>query len=253
MRIEISNRAFVLGEKAKSMNAIRDELQFVNPKYLENIRLDHSNWCTPTRIEGFELVQGGLVIPRGATGLVIHLARQHGEPVQIVDHRRVLPEVDFEFRGKLRDYQERAVNAVLQRDFGVLQAPTGSGKTTMALAVVASRRQPALIVVHTGELLRQWIDRAVAFLGLDPAEIGVIGGGRFKIGEKLTVALVQSLYGRAQEVARRFQVKSPQNNQSLYGRAQEVAKRVQVDPLQNNQNDQPKPQPRKSARIGIQM
>ncbi len=30
-------------------------------------------------------------------------------------------------------------------------------------------------------------------LGLDPAEVGMIGGGRYSIGERLTIALVQSL------------------------------------------------------------
>jgi superfamily II DNA or RNA helicase len=183
------------------MDAIREALRVANPKYAENKRRGYSNWQTPAWIDGFEEAYGGLSIVRGATGLAWHIAKQNGELVEIQDRRRRMPEVSFDFQGELRDYQYRAVDAVLRKDFGVLQAPTGSGKTTMALAVIAARRQPTLIIVHTKELAEQWRDRAVQFLGLDPAEIGMIGGGKFRIGDRLTVALVQSLYGRAAEVA----------------------------------------------------
>ena len=71
----------------------------------------------------------------------------------------------------------------------------------MALALIAQRRQPALVVVHTKELLDQWIDRIGTFLGIPADEVGRIGGGKMKVGDKITVALVQSLYKCASEVA----------------------------------------------------
>jgi superfamily II DNA or RNA helicase len=49
--------------------------------------------------------------------------------------------------------------------------------------------------------LQQWIDRIESFLGIDRAEIGTIGNGKRTIGERITVALVQSLYKCADEVA----------------------------------------------------
>ncbi len=80
------------------------------------------------------------------------------------------------------------------KDFGTLSAPTGSGKTIMALYIIAQRKQPALIVVHTKELLNQWCDRIETFLGIPKAEIGIIGAGKKIIGDNITVALVQTLY-----------------------------------------------------------
>jgi len=71
----------------------------------------------------------------------------------------------------------------------------------MALWIIAERKQPALIVVHTKELLNQWIDRIDAFLGIPAAEVGIIGNGKRTIGDRITVALVQSLYKCADEVA----------------------------------------------------
>ena len=65
----------------------------------------------------------------------------------------------------------------------VFKAPTGSGKTCMALKVIAERQQPALIVVHTKELMDQWVDRIQSFLGLSSAEFGRIGNGKTTLGE----------------------------------------------------------------------
>ena len=83
---------------------------------------------------------------------------------------------------------------VLSRSFGTLQAPTGSGKTVIALATIAHRTQPALVLVHTRELLNQWVDRIQQFLGIPKKEIGIIGGGKRVIGQGVTVGIVNSIY-----------------------------------------------------------
>jgi superfamily II DNA or RNA helicase len=90
---------------------------------------------------------------------------------------------------------------MLKKDFGTLSAPTGSGKTVMALYLIAQRRQPALITVHTRELQEQWADRIETFLGIPKKKIGVIGGGKMEIGKHVTVATVQTLYKCAREVS----------------------------------------------------
>ena len=70
----------------------------------------------------------------------------------------------------------------------------------MALAVIAERKQPSLIVCHTKELLNQWIDRIESFLGIPKAEVGIIGNGKMRIGYRVTVALVQSLDKHTEDV-----------------------------------------------------
>ena len=67
--------------------------------------------------------------------------------------------------------------------------------------MIAWRRQPTLIVVHTKELAAQWIERIESFLGISPEEVGMIGGGKKVVGEKISVALVQSLYKCVAEIA----------------------------------------------------
>lgn len=180
---------------------LRDRLTFINPQWEENERRGFSNWQTPKELCYLETRGDRLIIPRGFTRQLIGILKNAGVRYQIDDHRRTLAPVDFTFKGNLHDFQVQAVEAVLSRDFGTLAAPTGSGKTVMALHVVARRRQPALVVVHTKELADQWIDRIHTFLGIPACEVGTIGGGKKALGEKISVALVQSLYKSAHEIA----------------------------------------------------
>jgi hypothetical protein len=73
---------------------------------------------------------------------------------------------------------------------GVVVAPCGSGKTILGLALIALRRQPALIFVHTKDLLRQTCAAARQWLGVEP---GVIGEGKHSLAP-ITVGMVQTLH-----------------------------------------------------------
>ena len=131
---------------------------------------------------------------------LILLCRKHDIPYQVDDQRRCLTPVDISFNGRLRPFQQAAVDQMLVRDFGTLSSATGSGKTIMALYMISRRRQPTLIVVHTKDLAAQWTTRIETFLGIDAAKVGLIGGGKKVPGEKITIALVQSLYKCVDEV-----------------------------------------------------
>jgi superfamily II DNA or RNA helicase len=204
MIIEITNqtRLFPLSALPGNVAArIRDRLTFPNPQWEENEKRNFSNWQTPAEIKGYRMDGDALVIPRGATRQVLQIIKAAGLPYRLEDHRRTLPGVDFTFHGQLKGFQEEAVGQMSHRDFGTLAAPTGSGKTVMALAMIARRRQPALVVCHTKELQDQWISRIETFLGIPANEIGRIGGSTNRAGDSITVALVQSLYKVATNVA----------------------------------------------------
>lgn len=205
MKIEISNKLTLSSfAAAKLPGSIKEKLTFQNPLWEDAVRM--SRWTGNIRkeLEFFQDIPGGLAVPRGFINSVKHLAAAAGEPIQIIDHRLTLPEIDFNFTGELRDYQEEAVAAVTGQDEGVLCAPTGSGKTIIALAIIAARRQPTLIIVHNKELMNQWMERIEAFTGILRAEIGQIGGGKKVIGEKITVGIVNSLYPIAQDIQQHF-------------------------------------------------
>jgi superfamily II DNA or RNA helicase len=182
-----------------------EKLNFPNPKWVENERMGRWNRGTPKTLKFYRRVKsGGLVIPRGFMRQLILMSRRHGIPLEISDRRRLLPPVGLRFRGRLKPFQEEAVKKLAAKDFGTLCAPTGSGKTVMALFLVAHRSQPTLIIVHTRELAFQWMDRIQSFLGIPREEIGLVGAGNHVLGEQITIGLVQSLYKRAADVKKQI-------------------------------------------------
>lgn len=202
MKITISNR-MTLSEIPNNLVAeISSRLTMANPAYLDNEKMGRYQGNTEKFLKFYERTpNGGFIIPRGFGTQLVAMVRSYGQKIEFDDRRISFPVTEYTFTGKLRDYQHEAVDDMLRRDWGVLQAPTGSGKTIMALAIVAARKQPALIVVHTKELLNQWIERIVSFLGIPAGEVGIIGAGKKRIGKQVTVGLVQSLCKCADQVA----------------------------------------------------
>lgn len=178
MKIIVSNRLILEDLPGGLERELIDRLTFQNPKWIENDRMGRWNGDTPEYLSYYERTRNGLILPRGYTRQLIGLCRRHGLQYHIDDQRRTLPEVDFEFQGTLRPFQEMAVDDIQKRDFGTTSAPTGSGKTVVALYVIAERKQPALIIVHTKELLYQWIDRIETFLSIPKEDVGIIGDGK---------------------------------------------------------------------------
>ncbi len=204
IQIELKNNLTLRGLDEEVRNLLIEKLTIPNPKYLENARMGRWNRGTPRTLRYYrKLPKCGLRIPRGYLRQLILFFRKSGIQYALDDHRRTLPEVDFSFTGKLKPFQEIAVEKMLQKDFGTLSAPTGSGKTVMGMYMLAQRKQPALIVVHTKDLAYQWMNRIETFLGIPEKEIGIIGGGKKRAGTAVTVALVQSLYRIAADIAAR--------------------------------------------------
>jgi superfamily II DNA or RNA helicase len=205
MQIVVDNSLHLTAIPSHLYEILVDRLKFPNPKYLENARMGRWNRGVPRELKFFwKLRGGGLMIPRGYLGQLLRLCRRHAVEFSLEDRRRTLDEADFSFRGQLKPFQQEAVQVMLGKEFGTLSAPTGSGKTVMALFMAAQRRQPTLIVVHTRDLARQWTQRIEEFLGIAADEVGAIGGGQKRIGRQISVALVQSLYRCSSEVAPRI-------------------------------------------------
>jgi superfamily II DNA or RNA helicase len=199
LTLNIDQRATLSPLEAQAHQRLVEQIArrptFENPQWAENEKRGFSNFDTPECICGYELSSDRLIVPRGFARQLVQILRSAGVQFTIADRRRTLAPVDFIFTGQLKDFQVQAVDVMAARDFGVLAAPTGSGKTIMALALVARRQQPAMVVVYTWELMEQWISRIENFLGIPASQVGHIGG------RKIGVALVQSLYKVAHDIA----------------------------------------------------
>lgn len=205
MKIRISHHLRLSQVPESILLELIGRLQFANPKWMENERMGRWNKGVPKTLTFYQRHgTDGLIVPRGLMRSLVLLARKHQEEIIIDDQRRQMPEVNFAFCGELRPFQQTAAAQMLARDFGTLSAPTGSGKTVMALYIIARRRQPTLVIVHNKELALQWMERIESFLAIPKTQVGFIGGGRRTIGDQITVALVQSVYRCAEEIAPHF-------------------------------------------------
>ena len=76
------------------------------------------------------------------------------------------PHAFWEFKGQIRESQLPVVNSFLKpepRD-GVISLQTGGGKTVCALYIASQLKLPTLVLVHSGFLKDQWVERIQAFL-----------------------------------------------------------------------------------------
>ena len=175
------------------INFLRDELNFANSEYFIKKKIGKNTWGTDRYFKMIDETENEIIIPRGFAGKLIHFCREQKIDYDFKDERIKLNPVQFSASIQLREYQKPAFDAASKKDFGVIVAPPGSGKTIIGLSIIAAKKQPALIVVHRKQLADQWIDRIESFLGIPKREIGKIGQGQIKIGKHITVAMIQSL------------------------------------------------------------
>ncbi len=102
---------------------------------------------------------------------------------------------------ELRPYQRDAVGAWTDAGRrGVVELPTGSGKTVVGLAAIEAVAGPALVVVPTIDLLEQWRRELETEFEVP---VGQLGGGKQRVAG-LTVATYDSAYLRADDLGDRF-------------------------------------------------
>jgi superfamily II DNA or RNA helicase len=175
------------------MREITRSLEIRNPRFDEAVRCGRWAGNLDEILELYRFdSKGRLCLPRGFGPEFHRLALNQGIQPHYEDNRRLLDPIEYHFKGQLRDYQMEAVNDALKSRGGVITAPTGGGKTIIGLAMIAKRKQPAIILVHSLELMHQWADRIHQFLGI---RAGQIGGGKYEIGT-ITVGCVNSVLTR---------------------------------------------------------
>ncbi|MCJ7570184.1 MAG: DEAD/DEAH box helicase [Anaerolineales bacterium] len=166
---------------------------FQNPEFYKVQAMRFSTYGKPRIISCCEDFPEHVGIPRGCQDEVLKLLRSLKIRTEISDERFSGNTLDFRFRGTLRPEQQKAADALLRHDTGVLSATTAFGKTVVAAYMIAERGVNTLVLVHRRQLLDQWVAHLQNFLELDPKEIGQIGGGKHKPTGVIDVAMIQSL------------------------------------------------------------
>jgi len=92
----------------------------------------------------------------------------------------------IEFRG----YQKETIAQAVVRQRGILELPTGSGKTEIAIGITKTLGLRTLYLVHTKDLLHQTYDR---FIKRGAENVGRVGDGYSEQNANIVIATVQTL------------------------------------------------------------
>jgi superfamily II DNA or RNA helicase len=179
--------------KRSIITFLKDELNITNSEYFIKKKSGKNTWGTKRYFNLIEDREFEVIIPRGFTGRLMKHLRSNQVDYQLDDLRKKKQNVFFQSNIHPLKHQYSAIEAAQKKDFGIIVAPPGSGKTIIGLKIIAEKLQPALIVVHRKQLADQWAERIQGFLNIPKAEIGMIGAGKAKIGKQITVAMIQSL------------------------------------------------------------
>jgi len=193
---------------------LREQCTYANPTRAKLERLALRDWRIRCRVRNMPPIittwlqqdgvngEGEFSLPRGAMNKLRATLRAAGLSWTVRDERvegdpialdlRHCPDPDAPGGGELRPYQADAVQAAIARQNCLVRAPTGSGKTTTAIAMLARLRRRALVVVWTSGLLEQWKERLQRELGLTDEQIGIVGQGSWIVRD-ITLAMQQTL------------------------------------------------------------
>ncbi len=180
--------------------ALRHLATIHNPAFYEAQRARRSTWKIPRFVQGFDVAIGGdLILPRGLRHRAADLIAGAGSTLVCDDERTQGEELDASFRGILDGRQTAAVDAMLAHEDGILHAPTGSGKTVMACAIIAERAVSTLVLINKTALASQWREQVSDLLGI---KTGQLGGGRMKTRGQIDIMLLQTLARKTPEEVR---------------------------------------------------
>lgn len=144
---------------AKCVNAFKRIAAFRNPEFYEKQGMRLSTYNIPRIISCSEMTDDYLALPRGCEDAVCDVLSQHNVNVTISDKTNPGRSINVTFKGKLREEQQKAMEAFAKHNIGTLSATTAFGKTVFAIGMIAKRKVNTLILVHNKALLEQWKER----------------------------------------------------------------------------------------------
>lgn len=160
-----------------------------NPEYYDRLEFDgFVRSDIPKSFAVYEGIDDHIYLPRGALEKAVDVLSN----VELIYQTSDYDPLGLKFAEEMedRDYQNKAVEAMLSFDNGILVSPTGSGKTNIMAKIIQKLDQPTLILVHRNHLLKQWKSRIQKYLGYT---VGIIGSGSWKV-KNITVAMIPTLH-----------------------------------------------------------
>ena len=185
--ITVSNVITIDNPSGELLKWCKQNLKLRNPEYDQKLRMHFHLGRTPQYLHLYETHGDKLVLPFGVLRNIVPMINTDDLKMDFP----VPEKIDYGCKIPLYDYQEKAVEEVYWKHYGILQSAAGSGKTQMGIALIVKLGKRALWVCHTKDLLTQSKQRAEQYM--DSSLLGTITEGKVNIGNGITFATVQTM------------------------------------------------------------
>ncbi len=187
MTVTVSNNIRIKNPSAEIISWCQAHLKLPNPEYAKKARMGFWLGDTPKHLYLYEIHGDEIILPYGTLKQIKPLIQDaivtsDFKPYESIDYGQPIP---------LYPYQEKAVEAVKNGYYGILQSRAGSGKTQMGIALIKEYGRRTLWLTHTLDLLKQSKERAERYT--DKSLIGTITEGKVNIGKGITFATIQTM------------------------------------------------------------
>lgn len=192
--IVVDNRIRVRDLHTERLATLKEQFTHRNPTYYKQKAMGFKVWKEKPSIRTWSVDGEWTTFPLGGLDKVREVAG-----LCTISDKRVTgtgPTAELVHNLKLWDHQEKIVRLAIDQVNGVVRSPTGSGKSSAAIALIARLGLPALVIVWSSNLMEQWRERLQAELGLSKRQIGTIRGKKFDI-QPVTLAMQQTLNSRS--------------------------------------------------------
>lgn len=189
MKVSIYNQITITKPTPEIWGYVRKNLVVDNPEYIKKIRLGKWVGNTPEKLYLYQVNGDDLIVPFGCANDIISMLDSDKFEVRFKPPKMVWYGIN---KVPLYGYQSEAVQAAVDNVSGIIQAPAGSGKTQMGIALTMILGRKTLWLTHTSDLLQQSKKRAEQYM--DESLIGTITEGKVNIGRGITFATVQTMH-----------------------------------------------------------
>lgn len=183
MKVKISNN-IIVPATPEILKHCNNNLVLDNPEYITKEKMGFYIGNTPKKLYLYEKRGNEIILPFGCIKTIWNLIKDYNIETDFASNS-----INIKGEVSLYNYQKIAVKETLKAKNGVLISPAGSGKTQMAIGVIAKLKQKTLWVTHTNDLLKQSKDRLKQYLD---CKVGTIAAGKVDI-QDVTFATVQTM------------------------------------------------------------
>lgn len=188
MHIAVSNTLTVTDPTQEMLMWCKRNLTIPNPEYAKKARMGLWLGNTPKTLSLYETRGNELALPFGT---LRSIPKDISDKAVFTSDFAPPVEVDFNTDVPLYDYQETAVQAMVDAKYGILQSAAGSGKTQMGIALAARLGRRTLWLCHTLDLIKQSKERAERYMS--KSFMGTITEGKVNLGKGITFATIQTM------------------------------------------------------------